>query len=64
MLDRGRIVEDGSHEDLMRRDGLYAELFTLQAAAYLSEELGTARTIEAVSEIDRREGAKFEGRTS
>jgi ABC-type multidrug transport system fused ATPase/permease subunit len=29
-------LEDGSPEQLMRRDGLYAELFTLQAAAYLS----------------------------
>lgn len=38
VLDRGRIVEDGSHEDLMRHDGLYAELFKLQAAAYVSEE--------------------------
>jgi ATP-binding cassette subfamily B protein len=37
VLERGRVVEDGSHDDLMRRDGLYAELFTLQAAAYLKD---------------------------
>ena len=30
----GRIAESGSHQDLMARNGLYAELFTLQAAAY------------------------------
>jgi ATP-binding cassette subfamily B protein len=30
-----RIVESGSHEDLVARDGLYAELFGIQAAAYL-----------------------------
>jgi len=30
----GRIAESGSHAELMRREGLYAELFTLQADAY------------------------------
>jgi ATP-binding cassette subfamily B protein len=30
----GRITEDGSHEELVARRGLYNELFTLQAAGY------------------------------
>ncbi|WBB53732.1 ABC transporter ATP-binding protein [Verrucosispora sp. WMMD573] len=30
----GRIVESGDHDSLMARDGLYAELFTLQANSY------------------------------
>ena len=34
VLDRGSIVEDGSHETLMRRNGLYAEMFTAQARRY------------------------------
>lgn len=34
VLDRGRIVESGSHETLMRLDGRYAHLFTLQARGY------------------------------
>jgi ATP-binding cassette subfamily B protein len=31
----GAVVEEGSHDELMGADGLYAELFTLQARAYL-----------------------------
>jgi ATP-binding cassette subfamily B protein len=34
VLESGRVVEHGTHEDLMSSGGLYAELFSLQAAAY------------------------------
>jgi len=34
VLDRGRVVERGSHEELMEADGRYARLFSLQAAGY------------------------------
>jgi len=34
VLHRGRIVERGSHEELMRLNGRYAQLFTLQARGY------------------------------
>jgi ATP-binding cassette subfamily B protein len=34
VVDGGRVVEQGSHEELVSRDGLYADLFSLQAAAY------------------------------
>ncbi len=34
VLDRGRIVERGSHEELMRIGGRYAHLFALQARGY------------------------------
>ena len=34
VLDSGRIIETGSHQELIARGGPYAELFTLQATAY------------------------------
>ena len=34
VLEGGRIAEDGSHEELMRHGGRYAEMFTLQARRF------------------------------
>lgn len=34
VLDGGRVVEDGTHDDLMRSGGQYAAMFTLQAAHF------------------------------
>ena len=38
VLHGGRIIEHGNHDQLMEQDGHYAELFRLQAAAYLGPE--------------------------
>ena len=34
VLNHGRIIERGRHEELMKLNGRYAQLFTLQARGY------------------------------
>jgi ATP-binding cassette subfamily B protein len=34
VLAGGRVIEEGTHDDLVRQDGLYGELFEMQAAGY------------------------------
>jgi ABC-type multidrug transport system fused ATPase/permease subunit len=34
---QGEVVECGSHDELMKRNGLYHELFTMQAQFYEGE---------------------------
>jgi ABC-type multidrug transport system fused ATPase/permease subunit len=34
VLEAGRILEQGSHDELLREAGRYAELFELQAKGY------------------------------
>jgi ATP-binding cassette subfamily B protein len=34
VLDEGSVVEEGTHDELIKRGGLYAELFSLQAQGY------------------------------
>jgi ABC-type multidrug transport system fused ATPase/permease subunit len=34
VLDQGRVIEQGNHEELMKLGGRYARLFDLQARAY------------------------------
>ncbi|MBO5313369.1 MAG: ABC transporter ATP-binding protein [Clostridia bacterium] len=37
MLENGRIIESGSHDDLILADGKYASMFNLQASKYKTE---------------------------
>jgi ATP-binding cassette subfamily B multidrug efflux pump len=36
VMDNGRIVEDGSHEELLRRGGLYARLWERQSGGFIN----------------------------
>jgi ATP-binding cassette subfamily B protein len=40
VMKEGAVAEHGTHDALMQQNGLYAELFTLQASAYLNREGG------------------------
>jgi len=34
VIEKGRVAENGSHEELLRREGIYARLFSMQAEGY------------------------------
>lgn len=38
VLEQGALIERASHRELMRLNGAYARLFTLQAAGYLDDD--------------------------
>jgi ATP-binding cassette, subfamily B, multidrug efflux pump len=39
VIDGGKIVEEGTHEELIARDGLYAQLWKRQSGGFLAERL-------------------------
>ena len=43
VLDEGRIVEDGSHTELLRRGGVYAALWSRQVGGFLVDDASHSR---------------------
>jgi ATP-binding cassette subfamily B multidrug efflux pump len=41
-MDRGRIVEEGSHATLLKRGGVYADLWARQSGGFLAEAVAAA----------------------
>ena len=39
VLDKGRIIEEGSHAELLAKQGLYAKLWVHQSGGFLSEHV-------------------------
>lgn len=39
VFDRGQIIEDGSHQELIKTDSLYRKMFDMQSVYYLSEQV-------------------------
>ena len=48
VLHQGELVEQGTHDQLMQLNGQYAELFTLQASAYQSNDVSSVAQPESV----------------
>ncbi len=38
VMDEGRIVEEGSHAELLKRGGIYAQLWLRQSGGFLAQE--------------------------
>ena len=38
IMDEGRIIEEGSHNELLKRGGLYADLWARQSGGFLARE--------------------------
>lgn len=54
VLDGGRVIEEGTHHELMQKNGQYALLFRTQAERYLEEYPDTGNTPKTYTDTDTR----------
>jgi ATP-binding cassette, subfamily B, multidrug efflux pump len=47
IMDQGRIIEEGRHDDLLRRGGLYADLWARQSGGFLAKDEATTQELAA-----------------
>ncbi|MEP7295293.1 MAG: ABC transporter ATP-binding protein [Burkholderiales bacterium] len=60
VLEQGRIVESGSHDELLRADGHYATLWKHQSGGFLPGDAPPATPVDAESEVQ----AALQGRSA
>ena len=60
-LEHGRLVEEGTHEELMRLGGRYARLFRMQAAAYTGEDIDELVADSASPDAGKYPGERGQG---
>ena len=46
VMDHGRIIEQGSHDELLERDGLYAQFWHRQSGGFIRTEQDTSAAAE------------------
>jgi ATP-binding cassette subfamily B multidrug efflux pump len=51
VLDKGQVVEEGSHEELVGKGGIYADLWSHQSGGYTHEEGGYQLSPKGKQEI-------------
>jgi ATP-binding cassette subfamily B multidrug efflux pump len=49
VMDKGRIVEEGDHHELLARGGLYARLWAHQSGGFLGDEVEEDEAAAAAS---------------
>jgi ATP-binding cassette subfamily B multidrug efflux pump len=57
IMEKGRVVEDGSHEQLLRKGGLYASLWARQSGGFLFEERKSSEPIIEPERYAEMQGA-------